>query len=142
MGRFLVDVADYLGDAEVVGFAADRYRQAELVDALQDAGLHWPCEWRGQGAGEHGQFDCRAFQTWVKRGDLLVVHGALLLTAAVTQSRVRYDSNATPAIDRSRARSRIDALQAGLLCIGLAERYRAAQRRADAAGSIGHYSFA
>ena len=142
VGRFLVDVADYLGDAEVVGFAADRYRQAELVDALQDAGLHWPCQWRGQGAGEHGQFDCRAVQTWVKRGDLLVVHGALLLTAAVTQSRVRYDANANPSIDRSRARSRIDALQAGLLCIGLAERYRAAQRRADAtAGSIGHYSF-
>ena len=29
VGRFLVDFAAYLGDAEVVGFAADRYRQAE-----------------------------------------------------------------------------------------------------------------
>ena len=142
VGRFLVDFAAYLGDAEVVGFAADRYRQSELIDALQDAGLHWPCEWRGQGAGEHGQFDCRAFQTWVKRGDLVVVHGSMLLTAAVTQSRVRYDSNGNPSVDRSRARSRIDALQAGLLAIGMAERYRAAQRRAAAAGSIGHYSFA
>ena len=141
VGRFLVDVADYLGAAEVVGFAADRYRQSELIDALQDAGLHWPCEWRGQGAGEHGQFDTRAFQSWVKRADLLVVHGALLMTAAVTQSRVRYDTNGGPSVDRSRARSRIDALQAGLLAVGLAERYRAAQRRAAAAGSIGHYSF-
>ena len=141
VGRFLVDFADYLGDAEVVGFAADRYRMSELQDALQDAGLHWPCEWRGQGAGEHGQFDTLAFQTWVKRADLLVVHGALLLTAAIMQSRVRYDTNGNPSVDRSRARSRIDALQAGLLAIGMAKRYRAAQRRAEAAGSIGHYAF-
>ena len=141
VGRFLVDFAAYLGDAAIAGFAADRYRQSELIDALQDAGLHWPAQWRGQGSGEHGQSDCRAFQTWVKRGDLLVVHGSLLLTAAVTQSRVRYDTNGNPSVDRSRARSRIDALQAGLLAVGLAERYRAAQRRADAAGSIGHYSF-
>ena len=85
----------------------------------------------------------RAFQTWVKRGDLVVVHGALLLTAAVTQIEgASTTRNANPSVDRSRSRSRIDALQAALLSIGLAERYRAAGRRAAAAGSIGHYAFA
>ena len=87
VGRFLVDFAAELEGEVVAGFAADRYRRSELLDALQDAGLHWRCEWRGQGAGEHGQFDCRAFQTWTRGGALLVVRGGLLLTAAVTRNR-------------------------------------------------------
>ena len=128
VGRFLVDVAADLGDAEVIGFAADRYRMMELVDALLDAGLTWPCQWRGQGGGEHGQADCRAFQTAVRGGSLLVVRGALLLTSAIIESRLRFDTNGNPSVDRSRAKGRIDALQAALLSVGMAERYRAAQR--------------
>ena len=118
---FLRDVAESLGRTpEAV--AADRYRKAEVEDLLQSAGLTWSIQWRGTGASStaDGSHDVRAFQRMVL-GKRLKVMESLVLRSSISESSIRYDSGGNPALDKLRSKSRIDALQAGVLAASLWE---------------------
>ena len=127
---FLADCADRLAGEWVMAAGADRYRRAEAETALEDAGLDWPMEWRGQGAsaGADGSHDIRAFQRLVLGGRLKVAE-SLLLRSAVASSELRYDSAGNPALDKHRHRARIDALSGAVIAAGLGEMYQAAPTR-------------
>ena len=119
--RFLSWIAE-LAEGERVALAlADRYRQAEAQDAMAAAGAAWPTEWRAQGSGKHGSADIRAFQRAVLSRRLFPGE-SLLLESAIQQSRLRYDPNGNPALDKARQKSRIDALSAAVLAIGAGDR--------------------
>lgn len=126
---FLRDCADRLAGEWVVAAGADRYRRAEVETALEDAGLDWQMEWRGQGAsaGADGSHDVRAFQRLVLSGRLKVAE-SLLLRSAVASSELRYDSAGNPALDKRKARARIDALSAAVIAAGLGEMYQSPPR--------------
>ena len=73
-GRVVPDVSQFLKDcagrfaSKVARSAADRYRKAEALDALDDASLRWPLEFRGTGASSgcgRESADVRAFQNLV-----------------------------------------------------------------------------
>ena len=119
---FLADVRREIGDSKVVMFGADRYRQSEVTDYMTEAKVAWPVVWRGTGAGKtaDGSADLRAFQKGVLDGWLRPARGAALMVAAIEQSEVRRDASGNPALSKSRQRSRIDALQAGIIAAGLA----------------------
>ena len=101
---------------------ADRYRQEEAIDALHGAGCGWwPMEWRAQGSGKDGSADVRAFQRAVHGGKLRPGE-SLLLESAIVESVIRYDGNGNPALDKGRAKGRIDALAAAVLAVGAGDR--------------------
>ena len=120
--EFLVDCAYRLGDTRVLAAGADRYRKAEVLDALSRAGLDWPIEWRGQGASgmADGSHDVRAFQRLVL-GERLKVAPSLLLRQAIAESTIRRDGAGNPALDKRRQHGRIDALSAAVIAAGLGE---------------------
>ena len=115
--EFLLWLVELLEGEHVEQLLADRYRQAEVQDALQEAAIYWPTEWRGQGAGVHGIEDVRHFQRSVISEDLRPGE-SLILEHAIYESVLRYDQNGNAALDKRRTRSRIDPLSAAILAVG------------------------
>ena len=127
----LRDVLQDLRGVRVLGLGADRYRHTDLQDYLSDAGVTWPIVWRGTGAHAvaDGSADVMAFQKMVLDQTATVCVGMDLLSMAISESVIRYDGAGNAALDKSRRRGRIDALQAAVILAGLVERHRAANRR-------------
>ena len=131
MGERLVPVGDFLrrvladlAGSRVVALGADRYRQAELKQALADARLMVPpMHWRGTGASKtaDGSFDVRAFQKKALTGDLGIGRGARLLALAIAGSSLRFDGAGNPALDKGACNKRIDPLSAAVIACGLSE---------------------
>ena len=123
-GAFLADCADRLTGQDVIVAGADRYRRAEVEDALDQAGLSWSIEWRGQGAAAtaDGSFDVRAMQRLILAHRVKVAP-SLLLRQAVSESVIRRDGAGNPALDKRRQKGRIDAMSAAVIAAGLAEMY-------------------
>ena len=65
VAAFLADVADELNGCRVHKLAADGYKDSEVMDFLERAGLRWPFEFRRVGAGKDGGRDVRALQRLV-----------------------------------------------------------------------------
>lgn len=128
--EFLLEVQDRLSGENILEVGADRYRRAEAMQAMADAGISWPMVWRGQGASAtaDGSHDVRAFQRAVLSGWLRCPHSMLMIQAIASSAVVR-DPRGNPALDKSRSRGRIDALSAAVIAAGLAERIRSAPRR-------------
>ncbi len=121
VSEFIGWIAQLLDGAQPQLALADRYRQGEAEDAMTAAGVRWPCEWRAQGAGKDGSADVRAFQRAVLARTLRPGEN-LLIASAIADSIVRHDTNGNPALDKSRAKARIDALSAAILAVGAGER--------------------
>ena len=119
---FLRDCADRLDGVKIVSAGADRYRRAEVEDALTAAGLRWVVTWRGQGASAaaDGSHDVRAFQRLIL-SERLGVEESLLLRSAINESVIRRDGSGNPALDKRRQNGRIDALSAAVIAAGLGE---------------------
>ena len=130
VGDFLTWVAELLVGQQVLGLVADRYRQSEVQDALQTAGLDWPCEWRAQGSGASGSADVREFQRVTIAGSMRP-GDCLLIQVAISESMLRFDGNGNPALDKGRSCGRIDPLSAGVLAVGAGGRYRPQNFRID-----------
>ena len=124
LGSFLADVGARLDGEKVIAFGADRVRKAEVRAALEAADLPW---WplftpRGTGASAtaDGSHDVRAFQKAVL-SRRLKTRPNLAMEHAVVESDIRYDVAGNPALDKARQCSRIDAMQAAVIAIGLGE---------------------
>ena len=122
VGQFLSWVADELAGEAVAGIAADRYRRAECLDAIEAAGVPWRVEWRAQGTGADGSADVRAFQKSIE-GKSLRPGESLLLSSAIAESVLRFDGNGNPALDKRRKAGRIDCLSAAVLAVGMGARH-------------------
>lgn len=125
VGRFLDDCAARLAGCKVL-MVADRYRRQECLEAMGKAGVDWPVEWRGQGAGHtaDGSRDVRAFQR-VTLGGKWIGARSLMMEQAIAQSSLAFDGSGNAKIVRAKSTGRIDALQAGVLAAGLGERVAA-----------------
>ena len=122
-GEFIKDCADRLEGCDIMVAGFDRYRKAEALQAMDEAGLHWPIELRGAGASAvaDGSFDVRSFQKSVLRRELRVRRG-LLLTSAIAESEIDRDARGNPALSKRKANARIDALSACVIACGLREK--------------------
>lgn len=120
---FLRWFARHLEGVEVLGAAADRVRRGEVEDALDEAKVGWEVEFRASGLGLDGIADVVQFQTAIVGERLRPVPAPhLLLESAISQSALRFDGNGNAVLDKSKRRSRIDALSASILAVGLGER--------------------
>ena len=122
VSAFLSDVADALAGEDIAAVGADRFRQAEALDALAGAGLDWVATWRGQGASAtaDGSHDVRATQRAILSGSLRAGE-SLVLRKAIADSALRYDGNGNPGLDKGHSRGRIDCLSALVIACGLRE---------------------
>lgn len=133
VAAFIRDMAARLRGGRVICIGADRYRQAELVQAFEAADVRWPigrASWRGTGAGAtaDGSADVRAFQRAVLEGRLRLAAGHGLMALAIAESEIRHDVAGNPALAKGRHRGRIDALQAAVIAVGLGSSWRPGPR--------------
>ena len=120
VARFLGDVSADLKGCRVHRLAADGYKDAEVKDFLEDAGIRWPYEFRRVGAGKDGGRDVRALQRLVL-SRRLKLRESLAFATAVSNSSLRRDGNGNPGLDKATSRGRIDLLSAAVIAAGLAE---------------------
>ena len=123
--QFLHDVFSELAASgcRIQAIGADRYRQVEATQALGEAGIRARFYPRGQGASAtaDGSADVRAFQRLVIERRIRC-KPSLLMESAIGNSTLRFDGAGNPALDKSHARGRIDALSAAVIACGLYER--------------------
>ena len=120
IARFLADVAADLRGVRIDRAAADSYKDSEIRDFLDRAGLRWPVEFRRVGAGKDGGEDIRRFQRLVLQRKLRMAESLALVTA-ISKSTLRRDGNGNPGLDRATGRGRIDLLSAAVIAAGAAE---------------------
>ena len=109
---FLADVAADLDGFHVAGAAADGYKDSEVKDFVDKAGLHhWNIDFRRVGAGKDGGRDVRAFQRLIQTGKL-AMNENLSLSTAISKSTIRRDANGNCGFD---------VLSAVIIACGLAE---------------------
>ena len=116
------DMASWLAGCDV-RVAMDRYRRAEAQDAMFKAGIQWPVQWRGMGHSHtaDGSADVRAFQRLCLSKSVQVKR-SLMMESAIRDSAIVRDAAGNPKLDRSHVKGRIDALQAGVLALGMGSR--------------------
>ena len=119
VAQFMTDVAAELEGSEVHRLAGDGYKDAEVKDFLDAAGLNWRCEFRRVGAGKHGGRDVRCLQRLVLNKQLKMTAN-LAFETACANSAVHRDANGNPGLEKSKSRGRIDLLSAAVLAAGLA----------------------
>ena len=117
---FMGDVAESLAGVNVKRMAADGYKDAEVKDFLDRAGLRWRAEFRRVGAGKDGGRDVRALQRLVLNRRLKL-RDSLAMVTAVSKSSIRRDGNGNPGLDKAEGKGRIDLLSAAVIAAGLAE---------------------
>lgn len=119
--------ADLVGDADVKAIVCDRYRQAELLDALVAAGIRVPVVFRGQGFRDGGQ-DVEGFRKAVFDGDVRT-RPSLLLRSAAADALVVLDDAQNAKLTKARSLGRIDAIAASILAVAEGARRKAAPTR-------------
>lgn len=124
---FLSELVDRLQGEEVFAVGCDRFRKADLEQAMLAGGLSWPVELRGTGASAtaDGSADVRAFQRLVL-DQRIQVNRSTLWRHALRNTQLRFDSAGNPALDRREQRRANDAAAAGVIAAGLAMRVLAA----------------
>ncbi|MCY4028369.1 MAG: terminase large subunit, partial [Acidobacteria bacterium] len=136
VGPFLARLRAHLAGAAVGAVGCDRERHPELLHHMADQGLGWHPVWRGAGAraAEDAANDIRAFQRSVEGGRLRTPSNVLMV-AAIGQSHLVRDADGNASrLRQSRARARIDSLQASVIAVGLGE--AAMLRRRSRAGRV------
>jgi phage terminase large subunit-like protein len=122
LGGRTVPAATWIGEvlAHVAGqpiaaVLADRFKQAEIGDALDAAGCRAPVTWRGFGWRD-GAADIEAFRRMVHERRVAAPR-SLLLRHALADSVVMVDPAGNPKLAKGRALGRIDAAAATILAV-------------------------
>lgn len=121
--EFLQAIMRQLDGWPVQCMVADRYRQAEVEEALAAAGLRIPVVWRGQGFRDGGE-DTERFRRAAFDGQI-AVKPSLLLRSAMSEAVTVQDDAGNRKIAKARSNGRIDAAAAATLAVAQGQRQRA-----------------
>ncbi|MEP0322872.1 terminase TerL endonuclease subunit [Bauldia litoralis] len=127
VGPWLASVARQLDGAPIAALCADRYRQAEVSEALDAAGLRCPVVWRGQGFKD-GAEDVERFRRAVFDGQVRSLP-SLLLRSAFADAVCLSDPAGNSKLVKGRSKGRIDAAAATILAVAQGARMLAAPKR-------------
>ena len=131
ISMLLAAALDRFGRPSVV--VADRWREAELRDALTPAGVPFcPLEFRGMGFKD-GAEDVRAFQRAVADGRVIPV-ASLLLRSSMSEARTVSDPAGNSKLSKNteggrRKRAKDDAAAAAILAVAAGVRQPAVPKR-------------
>jgi phage terminase large subunit-like protein len=138
VGDMTVPVASWLAEVmrrvegeTISALVADRYRQSELGEAIDKAGIRCPIIWRGMGFRDGGEdverFRRAAFDGKVKSAP------SLLLRSAFADAVVLRDPANNSKLAKGRSNGRIDAAAATVLAVAEGARQTARPARASRA---------
>lgn len=125
--KLLFDAFQKIQGEDVEAIYADRYKDTETKDALAKLGYLDLVEFAPVGSGKDGSEFVTGFRYEVTSGRLKTVKN-LLIDVAMANSVIRYDGgNDNPALDKRGQKGRIDVMQASIIAVGLARRWRLPQ---------------
>ncbi|WP_299677462.1 terminase TerL endonuclease subunit [uncultured Roseobacter sp.] len=120
---WLVEVMRQVEDQPVIAITMDRYKQAELGEAISRAGIRAPLVWRGQGFRDGGE-DAERFRRAAFDG-LVKAKPSLLLRSAFADTVCLRDPANNIKIAKARSTGRIDAAAASVLAVAQGARIAA-----------------
>lgn len=120
---WLVEVMRHVEDQSVIAITMDRYKQAELGEAISRAGIRAPLVWRGQGFRDGGE-DAERFRRAAFDG-LVMARPSLLLRSAFADTVCLRDPANNIKIAKARSTGRIDAAAASVLAVAQGARIAA-----------------
>ncbi|MFP3382475.1 terminase TerL endonuclease subunit [Tritonibacter sp. SIMBA_163] len=130
LGDKTVPVAPWLAEVmrnvegeNVMAITMDRYKQAELSEALDRAGIRAPVVWRGQGYRDGGE-DCERFRRAAFDGQVKA-QPSLLLRSAFADAVCKTDDANNLKLTKARSTGRIDAVAASVLAVAQGARIAA-----------------
>ncbi|WMS43441.1 terminase large subunit [Acuticoccus sp. MNP-M23] len=112
---WLNEVARHVQGYEVAAIVADRYKQAELGEAIDATGLRFPIVWRGQGFRDGGE-DCERFRRAAFDGQVKSKPSLLLRSAFADAVCLRDPANNLK-LAKARSNGRIDAAAATVIAV-------------------------
>ena len=115
VARWLAEVMKQVEGEQVAAFIADRFKQAELGEALDRAGIRSPIVWRGTGWRD-GSEDCERFRRAAFDGNVKS-RPSLLLRSAFADAVVLKDPANNLKLAKGRSTGRIDAVQAAVIAV-------------------------
>jgi phage terminase large subunit-like protein len=124
---WLTQVMRHIDGCPVSALTADRYKQAELSEAIHRAGIRAPVVWRGQGFRDGGE-DCDRFRRACFDGQVKAAPSLLLMSAFQDAICLRDPANNLK-LAKARSTGRIDAAAATVLAVAQGARIAALPAR-------------
>jgi phage terminase large subunit-like protein len=112
---WLVEMLRHVAGLQIAAIVADRYKQSELGEAIDRAGIRAPIIWRGQGFRDGGE-DCERFRRACFDGKVKAAPSLLLRSAFADAVCLRDPANNLK-LAKARSNGRIDAAAASVLAV-------------------------
>ena len=126
IAAWLAEVLRHVAGEPIAALVADRYKQAELSEAMQSAGVTAPVIWRGMGFRD-GNEDAERFRRAAFDG-AVKSRPSLLLRSAFADAICLRDPANNIKISKARSKGRIDAASATVLAVAQGARMAAQPR--------------
>ncbi len=120
---WLKEVWARIAGEPVAAIVADRYKQAELAESIQRAGIAAPMIWRGMGFRD-GSEDIERFRRAVFDGQVRTAE-SLLMRSAMSEAVCLRDPANNTKLAKARSLGRIDAASASVLAVAEGARMKA-----------------
>lgn len=115
VAAWLVEVMKHVEGQSIAAICADRYKQSELGEAIDKAGVRAPLVWRGQGFRDGGE-DCERFRRACFDGRVRSKPSLLLRSAFADAVCLRDPANNIK-LAKARSNGRIDPAAAAVLAV-------------------------
>lgn len=115
VAAWLSEVMRHVEGQPIAALTADRYKQSELGEAIDKAGVRAPIVWRGQGFRDGGE-DCERFRRAAFDGRVKASPSLLLRSAFADAVTLRDPANNLK-LAKARSTGRIDAAAATVLAV-------------------------
>lgn len=127
VAAWLAEVMRHIEGQPVAAILADRFKQAEVGEALDRAGIRAPVIWRGMGFRDGGE-DCERFRRACFDGKVKTSPSLLLRSAFADAVTLRDPANNLK-LAKARSTGRIDAASAAVLAVAEGARMTARPAR-------------
>ena len=115
IAAWLGEVMEQVAGESIAAIIADRFKQAELGEAIDRAGIRAPIVWRGTGWRDGGE-DCERFRRAAFDGKVKS-RPSLLLRSAFADAVCLKDPANNLKLAKARSTGRIDAVQAAVIAV-------------------------
>jgi len=112
---WLVKIMEHVSGQTIAAITMDRYKQAELGEAIDKVGIRAPLVWRGQGFRDGGE-DCERLRRAAYDGKIKTLPSLLLRSAFADAVTLRDPANNLK-LAKARSTGRIDAAAATVLAV-------------------------
>lgn len=121
--QWIAETIEHAGESSIECICADRFKQAEVGEALAAESVNARIAWRGMGWRD-GAEDVRRFQRAVV-DHRIAAEKSLLMRSALSECVVALDESGNGKLSKARSTGRIDPVAAAVLAVAEASRLEA-----------------